>query len=314
MGWLYIYIYGREDGGEVKIGRTKQTPTDRRLQHENQAGHDVPMRTLAVVLGQRADETALKTYFKPYRSRPRSNEWFQANERVRGYLRWLRQRPFVARGESELDRLYPVDPSEWLPNELRYSEAYQLRLEDVGAGGAWEDLDLDHVAEGDFYTPRVLIEAARAALGEITLDPASCSEANTVVQAREFYSFHENGLVRDWSGKVWLNPPFGNWADWAPKTLAEWRSGRIEAMCVLATTRVITAQAFHPLVSEADAMFIARGRLRFWGPKAKEPDEGHVIFYYGPHHDLFFQAFSDLGTVFGKTNVGLVVPSRLEAA
>ena len=58
MGWHYIYFYGREDGSEVKVGRTKQRPSDRRMQHENQNGHDVPMRTLAIVLGQTADEAA----------------------------------------------------------------------------------------------------------------------------------------------------------------------------------------------------------------------------------------------------------------
>lgn len=299
MGWYYIYFYGTEAGGEVKIGHTKQAPTDRRLQHENQAGHDVPMRTLAVVLGQRADEEALKRYFAPHRSRPRSKEWFTAGEAVRGYLRWLRDLPFVARDESELPRLHQVDSSDWLPDGRRAKAPLKLRLEDAdGWADPWADLDLDHVAEGDFYTHPDFIEAARLTLGEITLDPASCSEANQVVRAERFYSFHENGLVQDWYGCVWLNPPYGNWGEWAPKTLDEWRSGRIEAMCLLSTTRVITAQSFHVLVREADALFVANGRYRFWGPKAKEPDEGHVIFYFGDEPERFIEAFSPLGTVF----------------
>lgn len=299
MGWYYIYFYGTEDGSEVKVGHTKQAPTSRRLQHENQAGHDVPMRTLAVVLGQRSDEESVKRYFSAHRSRPRSKEWFAAGEKMRGYLRWLRDLPFVARDEIDLDRCVPVDGSEWLPEGKRLREPWQLRLEDSDAWpDPWADLDLDHIMEGDYYTPEPLISAARRALGEIDLDPASCTEANAVVQAVRFYSFHENGLTHDWYGRVWLNPPYGNWNEWAPKTLAEWRSGRMDAMCLLSTTRVITAQSFHVLVGAADAVFIARGRHRFWGPKAKEPDEGHVIFYFGEEPQRFSDAFAALGTVF----------------
>lgn len=299
MGYWYIYFYGTEDGAEVKVGKTKQSPTTRRLQHQNHSGHHVPMRTLAVVLGQNADEKALKAYFKPYRSRERSNEWFAAGDLMRGYLRWLRDHPFVARDEIDLDRLQAVDGSEWLPNGKRIKQPKQLRIDDAGAGqNAWADLEMDHVSEGDFYTPSVLIEAARQALGEIDLDPASCTEANEIVRAERFYSFHENGLVQDWRGRVWLNPPYGNWGDWAPKTLDEWESGRIEAMCLLCTTRVITAQSFHVLVSAADAVFVARGRHRFWGPKAKEPDEGHVIFYFGADVAGFEAAFRHLGTTY----------------
>lgn len=301
MGYHYIYFYGTEDGSEVKVGRTKQAPTDRRLQHENQNGHDVPMRTLALVLGQVADESAVRRYFKPYKSRARSPEWFTAGDRMRSYLRWLRDLPFVARDETELGRIYPVDASEWLPDGKRERQPVQLRIEDAGGwADPWADLNLDHVAEGDFYTHPAFIEAARQAMGEISLDPASCSEANDVVQAKRFYSFHENGLLQDWHGRVWLNPPYGNWGEWAPKTIAEWQSGRIESMCLLCTTRVITAQSFHGIVRAADALFVANGRFRFWGPKAKEPDEGHVVFYFGADAPRFAQAFDSLGTVYGQ--------------
>jgi hypothetical protein len=307
VGFYYIYFYGTEDGSEVKVGHTKQEPTSRRLQHENQAGHEVPMRTLAIVLGQRADEEEVKRYFASFRSRPRSKEWFAAGDKMRSYLRWLRDLSFVARDEIDLDRLTTVDAAEWLPNGKRVKQPKQLRLEDAGGWvDPWADLNMDHVAEGDFYTHPSFIEAAREALGEITLDPASCTEANVVVKATRFYSFHENGLVQDWQGRVWLNPPFGNWTEWAPKAIEEWRSGRIEAMCLLSTTRAITALSFHILVREASALFVANGRYAFWGPKATAtPDEGHVIFYFGDEPEAFSAAFSELGTVFYGGRVGV---------
>lgn len=295
MGFYYIYFYGTEDGAEVKVGRTKQHIPARRNQHENQNGHDVPMRTLAVVLGQVSDESALKNYFKPWRSRTRSNEWFSAGEEMRGYLAWLRSQAFVARDEAELGRLHAVDASDWLPTRGRAKQPMQLRLE---AADPWDDLRLDHVTEGDFYTHPSFIEAARSAMGTIDLDPASCTEANQVVKAGVFFGFRENGLLHNWRGNVWLNPPYGNWAEWTPKLLSEWHNGGIEQMCVLATTRVITAQTFHRIVDTADAMFVGCGRYVFWGPNAKAPDEGHVVFYFGADVDRFRESFAPLGTVF----------------
>jgi hypothetical protein len=296
VGYWYIYFYGTEDGNEVKLGKTRQAPTDRRLQHENQHGHDQPMRTLAVVLGQAADEAVLKRHFAPWRSRTRSQEWIEAGEEMRGYLRWLRGQSHVATGELDLAALTPVDSAYWLPTSDRYQQPRQLRLAD---DDPWSDLHVDHVAEGDFYTHPVLIEAATKAMGSIDLDPASCREANTVVGATQYWGFRENGLLQEWGGNVWLNPPFGNWAEWVPKTIAEWKSGRIAQMCVLSSSRVSTAQQFHPLVQNASALFIACGRYAFWGPKAAAgPDEGHFVFYFGPHIGRFQAAFAHLGSIF----------------
>lgn len=296
MGTHFIYFYGTEDGSEVKIGRTKQDPMLRRGQHEHDAGRGTPMRTLAVVLGNPSSESALKRHFKASRSRPKSSEWLHGSEEVRSYLRWLRAQPFVATSDSDLESLRQVDPSEWLPSSSRRKGFVQLSITDPA--DAWADLEVDQVMEGDFYSPPSFVEPARAAMGSIDLDPASCREANSVVQAALYYGFRENGLLQEWGGNVWLNPPYGNWQEWVPKLLSEWNSGRVLQMCVLVTTRVSTAQAFHPLVKSADAVFIARGRHRFWGPHAKEPDEGHLIFYLGTNTDAFRREFSDIGSVF----------------
>lgn len=70
-----------------------------------------------------------------------------------------------------------------------------------------------HTSETDsWFTPPEIIEAARATLEEIDLDPASCSRANEVVKAARFFgagSSVENGFTTGWAGRVFLNPPGG---------------------------------------------------------------------------------------------------------
>lgn len=300
-GWWFIYFYGTEDGSEVRLGRTKQSPYSRRLQHQHDNGRDTQMRTLAVVLGQASDEGELKQHFAAYRSRPRSKEWIAAGDEMRSYLRWLRSQSFVARNETELEAVVPVEAERWLPGADRARTDFRQPALWDREIDPWGDLEVDRVDEGDFYTHPDVIEAARAAMGSIDLDPASCRVANEVVQAARFYSFRENGLLHEWVGNIWLNPPFGNWPEWVPKAIHEWHSGRVQQMCVLCESRATTAHMFHPIVAEADVTLVMKGRYAFWGPKASStPDEGHAIFYFGSRTAEFRDAYALFGTSFQR--------------
>lgn len=101
-----------------------------------------------------------------------------------------------------------------------------------------------HLSESnEAYTPREVVEAARATLGTIDLDPASCPLANTVVKALMFYSLTNgpSGLDSTWRGNVFCNPPGGKGEGnesltklWWKHGVEEWLAGRTEAMIWIA--------------------------------------------------------------------------------
>lgn len=67
-----------------------------------------------------------------------------------------------------------------------------------------------HVSDSvEHFTPDAIVEAARATLGVIHLDPASTTKANERIKARRFFTQRENGYLQEWSGNVFLNPPGG---------------------------------------------------------------------------------------------------------
>ena len=61
----------------------------------------------------------------------------------------------------------------------------------------------------EHYTPREYPDAAREVMGAIDLDPASSEQANALIRSTDYFTAVDNGFVRHWHGRVWLNPPGG---------------------------------------------------------------------------------------------------------
>jgi|TARA_R110000787_G_scaffold22799_1_gene65839 hypothetical protein len=65
------------------------------------------------------------------------------------------------------------------------------------------------LAKRDFVTPPELAAVTTVFFdGEISLDPASSKHANTIIQARRYFSWEDNGLKQSWKSKnIYLYPP-----------------------------------------------------------------------------------------------------------
>src|SRR5438105_3230975 len=59
------------------------------------------------------------------------------------------------------------------------------------------------------YTPKWLVDASRATMGSIDLDPCSCTIAQNTVRAEHYYTWKDNGLKQRWYGNIFCNPPYG---------------------------------------------------------------------------------------------------------
>lgn len=148
----------------------------------------------------------------------------------------------------------------------------------------------------EWYTPSDIIEMARSVMGSIDLDPASSIEANNVVKATRIFDIVINGLEQEWSGNVWLNPPYGTESvgKFVDKLLEELPN--IQQAIVLVNNATET-EWFGKLVEFTKAMCFPKGRIRYWvpGEKTGSPLQGQALFYYGDNRDKFIEVFREKG-------------------
>lgn len=155
-----------------------------------------------------------------------------------------------------------------------------------------------HVAfnagNNEWYTPKEYIDAARAVLGTIDLDPASSEIANETVQATKIYTADDDGLAHEWTGNIWLNPPYstGLIEQFADKLLA---SDYTQAI-VLVNNATDTAW-FSRLAEAATAVIFPKGRVKFLKPDGSSgaPLQGQAILYFGEHAPAFKRHFEKYG-------------------
>ena len=159
-----------------------------------------------------------------------------------------------------------------------------------------------HVSDDSYewYTPKEVIEAAREVMGEIDLDPATSTAAQENVRATHYYTKENNGLVQQWGGRVFCNPPYsaGLARDFANRLKECYLTGVVEEGILLVNNATDT-DWFQSLLTLNCMVCFPDGRLKFWSPNsdALAARQGQAVFYLGVNQDRFSEVFGRLGAV-----------------
>ncbi len=152
--------------------------------------------------------------------------------------------------------------------------------------------------ENEWYTPPSFIEAARQVLGQIDLDPASSEIANNTVLATKFYAAKDDGLAQEWSGNVWMNPPYSSSLIglFAEKLVEHFTDGSVRSAIVLVNNATET-KWFQSLLSFGSAVCFPLSRIRFLDPDGNPgaPLQGQALIYFGSDRELFGREFREFG-------------------
>jgi phage N-6-adenine-methyltransferase len=160
-----------------------------------------------------------------------------------------------------------------------------------------------HVANNsggiEWYTPAQYIEPARQLFGGvISLDPCSSYEANQVVRAESYYTVEDDGLLFDWHGNIWMNPPYETRmvVPFVEHLSRQFECGNVKQAVTLVNNATET-RWFQTLIEHASAIAFIQGRIQYWRPgqEANSPLQGQAIVYHGPYYSQFRLSYSSLG-------------------
>jgi len=154
--------------------------------------------------------------------------------------------------------------------------------------------------ENEWYTPKEHIEAARKALTQIDLDPASSEIAQRTVKAKRYLTKEQDGLTKKWEGRVWLNPPYSQPAvqQFVEKLVSEVQAKNVTE-AVLLTHNYTDTEWFHIAASACSLICFTRGRIKFVNADGEPcaPTQGQAFFYYGKREQSFRRAFEKFGFI-----------------
>ena len=155
--------------------------------------------------------------------------------------------------------------------------------------------------DNEWFTPAWYVEAARAVMGGIDLDPATHPLAQKTIQAARFCTAEDDGLSMEWSGRVWLNPPYAQplMADFVRKLVAEYAARRV-MQAIMLTNNSTDTEWFHQANAQAALLCFTRGRIRFVDPdggQCEAPLQGQAFFYFGGELMRFREVFGAFGFI-----------------
>lgn len=150
-------------------------------------------------------------------------------------------------------------------------------------------------ATPDWNTPPHVIDRVLNVLGSIDLDPCSNSNADPNVPAETYYTKEDDGLKQIWTGRVYLNPPYGREIScWVRKLHDAYQAGSVCEAVALLPARTDTR--WFRILRPYPKCFVT-GRLKFGDAQNSAPFPS-VVVYLGDRLNRFAAVFASLGDVY----------------
>lgn len=152
----------------------------------------------------------------------------------------------------------------------------------------------------EYNTPHPIVDRARRVMGGIDLDPATNAEAQEYIQAAVHYTWRENGLTRQWAGRVFLNPPYARGVVelFIRKLTLE---PEVEQSIVILNNATETQWARQLCMDQRTRLIcFTTGRLGFLvdGKPKKDNVRGQMIVAFGDVDEAaFIREFDDVGWI-----------------
>lgn len=128
-------------------------------------------------------------------------------------------------------------------------------------------------ASDNWSTPQDFFEKCNAEFGPFTVDVCAGAENH---KCALYYSLAENGLSKNWIGRVWMNPPYGRAIGaWMRKAYESAQAGAMVVCLVPART---DTGWWHDYAAKGTVRFI-RGRLKFSGQKEGAPFPSALVIF-----------------------------------
>ena len=124
----------------------------------------------------------------------------------------------------------------------------------------------------DWATPQKLFDRLNE---RFNFDVDVCASHENA-KCEKYYTIEEDGLVQDWKGVVWCNPPYGrNIGKWVKKASEEYQKGNVIVMLLPART---DTKWFHDYIYCEHRVDFIKGRLKFNDGKNPAPFPSMIVY------------------------------------
>lgn len=126
----------------------------------------------------------------------------------------------------------------------------------------------------EWATPRAFFDALNAEF-HFDLDPCATPEN---AKCPRFFTANDDGLARHWTGRVFMNPPYGRGiGQWVAKAFQAVAGGGADLVVCLLPARTDT-RWWHDICMKGEVRFV-RGRLKFGDGKNSAPFPSAVVIF-----------------------------------